>query len=451
MRRLLALLLLLASAASAQAPPDSTEHATLDDLYIDFAAPDLTAFTLIGVDAGRVSTPGTVKALAASLANGLTADGALEQGVGVEVAPALLWGGGRPADAASPLDRLSVSFASVRSGDTTRVGLGLRWLVLDGASPFAKTPDAVTLRRTIGRSLQTFVDATTAATAAERATLQDSAYAIAERLIERYGLAAAETPRADVLADSLAGALLFPEDFAVGDSLLIPTAAARRVTFEAELRMLLGDAAATALAPESAGRRVLDGDLDAFFAHYAVVRGRLESVARDVAHGDAEAAREAFRDSTWNETSLQLAAGWTARADGPEGLFDALQGEGLQAFVGGSVGAGTWFQSTLHLQARFPALRGGTDEEVRFTGGTRVLLGSASRRLSAEALYSTEPRDAGKGTRFLLGGEVRLTDGTFLELATGVNLPDAGPAGLLTLGGLRYALRPARRFDGPGR
>ena len=74
--------------AYAQTEEESKNAEALNALYGDFAAPDLTAPTLLGVNANQVSKPANVKAFAANIIGAVASFPEKGTGLGVEIAPA---------------------------------------------------------------------------------------------------------------------------------------------------------------------------------------------------------------------------------------------------------------------------------------------------------------------------------------------------------------------------
>ncbi len=413
--RATALLLLALAALPVRAQEGPARN--LDTYYVDFSVPDLSAFTLLGVNGARVSRPGNVRALATALTNGLNTRGTLEQGTGLEVALLRVLAAPRTLDAYRPLrDRLTLSGAALREADTTRFGLGFRWVLVDRADPYDRRNG---LRDSVVAALDRALD---------RGLTADRRQAYQDGLI---GFWAALLPDSPDAAFALAGAfdVSTPPDPLTVDA----------VTARAQDSL---DAHGLALTPEQAAR----------------VRGlaeeyvRLVRVEQDVdVDAEVEAAvvdaKRRFRDRTWNAFSVQVAGGGTFRtAAGP----GSLAGEEVAGFASVAYPIlPRHGQLVAHAQVRLPV--GATGTPVQATVGGRLLLGTSTRRLSVEALYGANDArlEAARSVRFSVGGEFRLADGTYLELATGLDNPESGASRFLTLGALRYALRSDRRFAIP--
>lgn len=414
--------LLLLGTVRAQVPlPDAEPADSLDHLFIDFSVPDLAAFTLIGVNGSQISRPGNVRELSVALNNSLTAAGDPAQGVGIEVAPTRVLDPARTVDEYHGLrDRFTLSFGTLREGDTTRLGIGFRWVPVDGADPY----ESRALRDRVVAALQASQDEGLT-TELKNAFHNDVRPFL---LVDLDGAAHAQTliPLFDLNAlgdvpDPLTEAVAFERAERVLDALGISRTAAQRETLRSFARRF---AALVRLA------RSVDADAD--------LEARIVAV------------KKAFRDSTWNAFSLQFAAGVTARSL----RADDLRAETFSAFTGLTLPVTRRGQLIVHGQLSLPfdddALTT-YDDGLRASLGGRLLVGSATKRFSLEALYGTnDPRlDGDTNTRFTVGAEFRLSEGVYLELATGLDDPERSAARFLTLGALRYALRQDHRFPTP--
>lgn len=417
--RVFGLLLVVGLTATAASAQGVQGDQPLDELYVDFVAPDLAAFTLVGVDGSRVSQPANLKALSVALTDGLTPSGGIsEQGVGIEITPPLLFGEPTLGDYSGVRNRFSLSFATLRRADTTRVGFGVKWVPFDESDPYDDSnPAAARLQREVGAALYRSLSST-----------------------EDYDVLQAQV---SARANAFAGDLLSAN--------LLDDAGFERLTGLFEIENTSEPQPASEQEEDVA--KLLEGipltdeqvtERKNLLIAYADLVQQAKGLDFAPYIAEIEASRKAFRDETWNASSLQFAAGWTARTAGP---LDEVRGEGIRGFVGGAIGVGHRLHLQGQLQVRLPVLQS-IDDDIGTSIGGRILWGTATERLSIEALHASEDERLGEeGYRVLVGGEFRVWGGTFLEIATGVNLPEDEEARLLTLGGIRYAFRKDRRFD----
>lgn len=392
----------------------------LDPYYVDFSVPDLSAFTLLGVESSRISRPGNVRALSSALTNSLSSFG--EKGTGLEVAPFQLAHPNSLASYNGIRDRLTISAAAVQDeGGGTRLGLGVRWVPIDRADPY----DSERLQRRLQR---VFADSRGAYS--EEAARQLSLRTDLRRFWESIGL-----PREAI--EEMRRLFSFED---------APSPVRRRSLPEA-LRYVESEIAKLLEQSQPGIQQTLSEEsrrrLHSLIAQYRVEAARqtetLSGLDADFAAA-VTSIRTAFRDSTWNALAIQIAIGATA---GTPGSVEDLEAQTLGGFSSLAFPLGRRGQGIIHLQAALPLDNGARS----FSAGGRVLFGSAVRRFSVEGLYgSNDDRLDGERYRVLVGGEFRLSDGVYLELATGLNLPGEGDSSFFTLGGLKYGLGQGQRF-----
>src|SRR5688500_8755389 len=80
--------------AQAQAGTTAVERLREDqrNFTLDLTPPDLSAFDLLGINPTEVTRPGTVRELAAALANGISSSGQITPGLALEWAPGQTFG-----------------------------------------------------------------------------------------------------------------------------------------------------------------------------------------------------------------------------------------------------------------------------------------------------------------------------------------------------------------------
>ncbi|WP_434345769.1 hypothetical protein ACN6A1_28050 [Myxococcus virescens] len=133
-RILVALTLLHGAASHAE-----EKQPKLSDLRLDLIVPTVPAFTALDVQPGVVSSPGTVRELAAALSSGLTTNGGIQTGLALEVSPFKLLNSDKfvnPDGEGTPiwLFPLQVSLASnavtAGSDSITQLAFGARYTAL---------------------------------------------------------------------------------------------------------------------------------------------------------------------------------------------------------------------------------------------------------------------------------------------------------------------------------
>ena len=178
-----------------------------------------------------------------------------------------------------------------------------------------------------------------------------------------------------------------------------------------------------------------------------------------------QAKTTAFERDNWNVPLIQVGSGWVSYS--PKRTWEDLSYQSTHLFVRASGRLsvmGDWFrQHTLvvmnlqYVNHRVDSVRN------KFWYGGRLLVGNQRIRASVEGSFQWQQYRAQQGAtrpsdtqrRFTVGGEVRVADNLWLEIAFGrvYPIPVAGAngkteqqAGLLTLADLKYGFRNHRRF-----
>jgi len=116
----------------------SIDSITTDDYYIDFAIPDLGAFTLLNSKPENITTPGNTKELAASLLNVVSGGTHISPGLAIDWAPVrTFWKSTTPQDYKnSHLWRnLQITLGTISDSIGTKVGAGVKWTFVDNSDP----------------------------------------------------------------------------------------------------------------------------------------------------------------------------------------------------------------------------------------------------------------------------------------------------------------------------
>ncbi len=450
------IMLLICAAAVPLAAQDRslTAESSIDSLYIDFSIPDLSAFTMLGVNSNQISRPNTVKELSAALLNSAGSLGSIATGVAVEWAPAQTFG--RMADstirayrAGYLLRSLQITYATVKADTATRMAFGLKLTPFDAANPLLNKHLEDSIQQEFAAFAQQFSPARRASAFSRRI----------DSVITALGWSSA--------IDTVS-ALFFPSPLPAS---VTPSALITAINAAAATKGL------TATATQNAALLGLVADyntlLQQIAASYAYLTPRLARIKAN------------YRDANWNASSAGIAVGGTALS--PNSTWSSLALENVVGFVGGTAGIGTWGQ--LVAQARIaaatkaqPTFRQDSSTNIRDSAATvantpfersswslggRILLGGSDVHGTIEALYTRASFAAtlvdsatstsrafesnASSLRLTFGFEFKLTDGTWLELAIGSdsrNSPD-GKQSLLALGNLKYAFVKQPEFAIP--
>jgi hypothetical protein len=473
------------------------DSAALNGLYGDFAAPDLTAPTLLGVAGSRVAKPASVRALAGSLLGAAAGAQQSGTGFGLEVAPAQLWRLRLYKDPANPnltksliayrhplnvlLRGLTMSGASLTDSTGARLALGAG-LAFDRTDPLLDKDHVEAIAKGLLKVAEIATIHTTVGTNGTAA--RDMAKKVLRAGLSREPDLAKKDPDG-LLYDGLLELLLLPTETEE-----TPASFARHRQLEREVWNKLVDSLvdrgsltrsqATAL-KEGAAQPVL-AVIDAY-SPFQLDVATFNEATRAVLKKE----NDQFTKHLWNATVMQVGMGWTWHS--PSQAWRGFERQSFGMFLRGAFrGAGQdwnkpaatkvqhWLydHAQLVVLGQYNAYHGGSDPlPVKPTAtadslvnkrelGLRALVGNTWFRLSAEYLvqryaFTHATQDAATVAKrqlrddvrsATLGAEVRLAENLWLEFAFGTtySASDRADARLLTLGALKYAVRNRQRF-----
>jgi hypothetical protein len=424
---------------------------TLDDYYVDFAIPDLSAFNLLGLkEKDAIVRPGSVKEFAASLSNIVGPNGELTPATAVEYAPLMSLLKNNPDLWKSTIkwQNFVLSLGTNRI-DTlgTRFAFGFKYVLIDESDP-AGNKD---FQDRIGELLRGF-----GRTSAK--TYGDYTQSVNQLLIQSYPDNAPNGPEnrlaianvIDIANEKMKRDL---RHFYVSENF-------------GSMRTYLLDS----LSKIDAYKNLTEGakkELDPFITAF-VLEVIDQKSANDFVKQKIKALKEDFKKRNWNAPAWQIGGGWVTNS--PTGDFDDLGKEKFSLFTAFALPlsaknskkkACKWLarhsQATIQLQYSndYSAL---TKESDRFSTGARLLFGDASNRLSLEGMYvksgydEIQPDTNSKTDtwfRWSVGGEFKLAQGSWLEIAIGGLKTIDGKASneILPRFGLKHALQNKRRYD----
>lgn len=446
-------LALMLPAPEARAQTD-TSKTSVDDLYIDFPIPDITAFSLLGVNPSNIARPASVKEFSAALLNAAGLTGSITSGVAVEWAPfqtigKLSSGSVEAYRNEYGLRSLQITLATARAGTATRAAVGLKWTPVDLAS----SAHDERLERAVLAEFRSFS--------------QSSSPAVRRSAMSR---------KLDLTARSLG--LNDTQTDAVSDAFFAPNAGARRDSaLRARVKAVLAAPASGLTQQQAATIELLAEELIALEAgNEAAIAGLGQRIGT---------IKESYLDSSWNKTALQIAGGITALA--PNSTWQELSADRFAGYAGASLAIGDWGQVLAQVGAggsmqTAPVFRQDSSASIRDSAsvvanspfertswslGGRVVLGGANVHGTLEAAYSSSSFEASlldtaanttraftsnaNSIRLTIGVEVKLADGAWLELAVGSDSRN-NPAGrpvILALGNIKYAFAKEPRYAIP--
>jgi hypothetical protein len=368
---------------------------------LDLTPPDLSAFALLGTNPSEVARPGTVRELAAALANGVSSSGQITPGLALEWAPGQTFG------AATSLEeyrrtaswrRIAASLATVADGPAVRTAAGVRWVAIDDSDPRANQALAQRIE----------ADLSTASTDRQRT---DHLEFIKQRL-----LAKVNARRTAELMNTLFVWQPLPA--------ATPTIADHCARLKA------------AIAPGQALDAEQERSLCEMSQRYVAILEleRAAQAALDDLRATLKRRLKTFRDQAWNANSFELALGATGISG--DGRWESLEVESLRSYLAMAMGAGDHFLGV--ARGDFGRFVEGPDRWT-FAAGFRGLLGTPDGRGSVEIVgrFAEHSPDT---VRMAIGGEILVAPSLWLELTIGDDAPtgDFGQGQMVFKANLKY-------------
>lgn len=407
MRILTILIVCCSSLAMSQS---QTTADSIAAMYIDFSPPDLSAFTLLGVNSNAVTRPGNLKELSVAFLNAASINGKITPGVAIEWSPYHTIGSNSLAEYRSSifLRRLQISFATSQDSGAANVAFGIGCVPIDDSDPL-NDPE---LNNEVINALAYFDQSGYAAE--KRKKYQDQVNSFFKR-IESDGNKIYQM-----------NCIMAPETLLNSrksiDSIVNEIAAVRRTQNSAPLTV--------------EERQKLRGlaEIGLSFQGTSDVSGVVDRLI--------ERAKNKFKNRLWNATVVQLAVGtvWNS----PISSWSALHPDRWSAFASGTFRVSTFGQWIAHVQ--YSGWYGDkVNEQSKFSVGTRFLAGSGTLHGTVEALYAStkrnNPQPDDQTLRYTVGLETKLSEGLWLEIGMGAVAPQGGgiKLGMISLANLKYA------------
>lgn len=143
MKKLLLLGLMALSLTSFSQDRETKDTLEIDDFYIDFTVPDISAFSILDIEPNSVSKPGNIKEFSLGLTNYISKDGDLRPGLAVEWAPFMTFSKDAEKWKSKNDNNLkfqwkNILFSAATATDSTNVKLGtaVKFAPIDKTNPF---------------------------------------------------------------------------------------------------------------------------------------------------------------------------------------------------------------------------------------------------------------------------------------------------------------------------
>ena len=420
---------------------------SIDDYYVDFSVPDITAFSILDVNPNDVVRPGNVKEFAAGVVNYVSENGNLKPGLAIELAPYRLLARSKKRVATTwqrnkSLKNLQLSVATAQ-GDSTNllVAWGVNWTPIDKTDPVGDKG----LQNYFANYLSTLGQGDFSKSLPEQrkehlSTVRDSLdflngnqkISVLELFSTRYDERLAR----------------YGEDS-------VSYVAAMRDTVLSRLAKL---AVQTDSDQNETILTLISENAALTFRAF-----RAEADFKERFTEEVKKLKQNFLEENWNRLVVQFKAG--AKYSAAEGTANDLSILNYRIF-GGLAGRVPGFgtgdaaeskfakNSQVVCQANYTSYRDGVSSlDWEFSTGGRLLYGKADKRFSGEFQYSKasmkgETSETLEYIQYTVGGEIKVSDGLWFELAVGGQkfLQGDDATKLVPEFGIKYAVQKKSRF-----
>ncbi|MFQ5676844.1 MAG: hypothetical protein ACE5G1_13185, partial [bacterium] len=311
---------------------------------------------------------------------------------------------------------ITLSFATIKDANATKLGFGLRWIPLDKSDPLMDHELQKDVRSYFEKMEQL-------KSSAENRRL------FLNKIQPFFSRLQPESDKTIVLIN-----LIEPGGSNPPNPLEFETALARLLKRMKEQGLKL-----------TSGQ---EDTLNLFVSEYIeITKDRQKPITNLI-----KARKKKFKLNSWNAAVVQIAVGTTWES--ANSTWKELEVDKFSTFGGTALPIskiGQWIFQGQYMRAYKEEVK----EKWRYSLGSRLLLGSSTFRWSLEGLFSDSnsfvPEIDGKSYRFTTGFEFKLSQGLWLEIAAGGNFPrgEGAKSEIISLGNIKYAFQKERRFDIP--
>ncbi|SKC42161.1 hypothetical protein [Ohtaekwangia koreensis] len=438
---------ILAGASLYAQNPDSI---TIDDYYVDFSVPDITAFSILDINSNDVVRPGNVKELAVGIQNYVDQDGNLKPGLAMEIAPYRILAKALKVrsfwEKNKSLKNLQISIGTAQ-GDSSNLlaAWGINWTPIDRTDPVANialqnffadylaNKDSIANQMSLAgqrnKHLQSVNQFLNSLTPTSRLSSQTKV-----AILQYFGGGYRSRLLRYDSTDNQLYALVMKD-----------TVLQKLGTFNINLDSAQSNALSMLIVQNAKLTFTEQAEEEEFAENFS------EELKRQ---------KKIFIEENWNRLVIQLKAG--SKYNSAENTIKDLSLLNWRIFGGiaGRIPGLANSNSTLAkssqviYQASYINYK---DKSMplkwEFSTGGRLLLGKADKRLSAEFLYSQatingETTDKSEYIRYTIGGEMKINEGLWLELAVGGQkfLQGNDDTRVVPQFGLKYAIQKKSRF-----
>ncbi|MDH5366696.1 MAG: hypothetical protein OEW67_06900 [Cyclobacteriaceae bacterium] len=414
----------------------SNDSLNINDYYIDFAVPDLSASALLGVKPDEVLKPSSVKELATDIFS-FNQDGKLVPGLAIEVAPFLIRKGKVKDSIEASINQYkqqywyrSLQLTAATATDSTGVNFafGFKFTPIDKSNPLLNDKfRALEIQNLMAGNIENslLLD-----------ELKDETKILVNSILDSNELAS--------LANYVSLSNCFALDLKKHPAPIPNTNDAIIKRFISKLNSIEPDINLT-----SKEHKQLLEVSERYVNLVDVFSQDNDAIAKEV-----KARKEKWKKEQWNAQMLQLAAGFNFNSR--DSTWSNLNQQKFSYYINYGHPLGKSVQMLLQLQGYNNIIDNSQEnfgQQSKLFIGSRIIGGNSDKRLSFEIGYSdlkyNDKALDEKVWKWSTGVEFKIQKGLWLEIAMGgrYSSQDNFKSDPITLGKIKYAFQKERRFD----
>ncbi|CAN5314320.1 hypothetical protein BH10BAC1_BH10BAC1_14950 [soil metagenome] len=391
------------------------DTAVLDDYYIDFTPPDLSAFQLLGTSQNEVARPSSLKELTTGIM-AFNNKGEIAPGVALEWSPGYTISGRQPniSDYRTNylLYAIQITGATASDSTGTNAAFGLKW------TPVNKTD--IINDKLFGKQIMIALNKRLGKLLSQSDSLQDE---LTQYIAKKLNIKREIDPEKYLLVMNL-----FPSGI------------------NSESQEINKQFVKSAL--DSMNIKFPDKDLDYFVKFYNQIILGNRTDSEELA-ATLKSIKEKWLQDHWNSSVFLLSAG--LKMNSTDSRWDGLKSQKIVGCINYAYPLGKVAQNIWQIKNNY-YVSGDTINKNEFYVGTRLLIGNQSTRFSIEGSYNNYTSKISSRNderlKVTVGLEFKLSDGLWFEIAGGIDqsVKTGSKPVSIGSGNFKYALQKKRRF-----
>lgn len=416
---------------------------TINDLYIDFAIPDMSAFNILGETPKNIAKPGNIKDFSAEILNISGGGMNITPGIALELNPYLIFNSRKEVKnqigqyRRSKIRGLQLTLGTLQDSSGSKLAYGIKWTLFDKADPLIDVEfqnEIVALQQQYLNELPN--------SAVIRQNLQDSVNAFRDNLIYKYH------NNIDIPTFQLDSYFLLPKD----DDYVQESYSLKLKNIKEYINKSL-----TLNKLTVSEKKELDKLINEYYQiiqRIEIHKNRAETLQFDY---QMKLKLNNYRKENWNRSALHLGVGHLLNS--VDYTWGNIKSDKISFYANykhpvynhktDKFGIGFIWQIIGNRYFSADSL----DNKILLNIGNRIIIGQDAFRISFENMYTFIEKEKVENRnifRSTLGFEFQISEGTWLEFAFGLDNEFheiKNSSNVISLMNFKYTIGKERRFN----